>query len=468
MSITFTDNQGEQQQLDYTFDANGQLLSETNSAGMLQYRYDELGNLQTLTLPDQRQLNYLHYGSGHLHQINLNGRVISDFERDAVHDEVLRTQGSLITRTRYDQSGRLGSKTIHYRDAPVEMLPLLEKSYRYDASDNLIAEILTQTQRRGVADVATEDAAHLEQIIGHFHRSPHNGKSYTGSNRYGYDPNEQLQSTHQSRPNWQATQVEDFKYDKAGNLFDGPKLNGLIKHNRVLVYQDKRYRYDRFGRLCEKRIGSNWVQYFEYDAEQRLICVDQYRSGERERVVFRYDPLGRRISKEVYQRDHSEPRRRVLFHWQGLRMLQEAQNGLISLYVYANLSSYEPIARINGKSGNAELEYFHTNQNGLPAQLTDTRGNIIWRGDFFGWGESRSEWTAERQTREQNLRYQGQYFDREINLHYNTHRFYDPATESFTQADPLGLLGGLNLYKYAPNSINWIDPLGLSESPLVS
>ncbi|WP_409265234.1 RHS repeat-associated core domain-containing protein [Pseudomonas sp. KCJK8521] len=114
------------------------------------------------------------------------------------------------------------------------------------------------------------------------------------------------------------------------------------------------------------------------------------------------------------------------------------------------------------KSGNAELEYFHTNQNGLPAQLTDTKGNVIWRGDFFGWGESRSEWTAERQTREQNLRYQGQYFDREINLHYNTYRFYDPSTGSFTQADPLGLLGGLNLYKYAPNSINWIDPLGLS------
>ena len=194
LSISFTNNQGEKQQLDYTYDANGQLISETNSAGLLQYRYDELGNLQTLTLPDQRQLNYLHYGSGHLHQINLNGRVISDFERDAVHDEVLRTQGSLITRTRYDQSGRLGSKAIHYRDAPPEVLPLLEKSYRYENSDNLVAEILTQTQRRGVGDVATENTAHFEQIIGHFHRSPHTGKSYSGSNLYGYDPNEQLQT----------------------------------------------------------------------------------------------------------------------------------------------------------------------------------------------------------------------------------------------------------------------------------
>ncbi|MDD2040491.1 RHS repeat protein, partial [Pseudomonas sp. GD03817] len=269
LSITFTDNKGEKQQLDYTYDANGQLLSETNSAGLLQYRYDELGNLQTLVLPDQRELNHLYYGSGHLHQINLNGRVISDFERDAVHDEVLRTQGKLVTRTRYDTSGRLAGKAIHYRDAPVEVLPLLDKVYRYDASDNLIAEVLTQTQRRGMTNAANDENVHLEQIIGRFRDLPHTGKSYSGHNRYGYDLNEQLQTVQQSRPNWQATQVEDYKYDKAGNLFDGPKLNGLIKHNRVLVYQDKRYRYDRFGRLCEKRIGSNWVQYFEYDAEQR-------------------------------------------------------------------------------------------------------------------------------------------------------------------------------------------------------
>lgn len=32
----------------------------------------------------------------------------------------------------------------------------------------------------------------------------------------------------------------------------------------------------------------------------------------------------------------------------------------------------------------------------------------------------------------------------------------------FTQTDPIGLVGGLNFYKYAPNPISWIDPLGLS------
>ncbi|MDU5454778.1 MAG: RHS repeat-associated core domain-containing protein, partial [Pseudescherichia vulneris] len=62
----------------------------------------------------------------------------------------------------------------------------------------------------------------------------------------------------------------------------------------------------------------------------------------------------------------------------------------------------------------------------------------------------------------QNLRMQGQYLDRETGLHYNLFRFYDPDCGRFTQQDPIGLAGGLNLYQYAPNPLSWIDPLGLS------
>ncbi|WP_445482651.1 RHS repeat-associated core domain-containing protein [Pseudomonas putida] len=60
---------------------------------------------------------------------------------------------------------------------------------------------------------------------------------------------------------------------------------------------------------------------------------------------------------------------------------------------------------------------------------------------------------------EQNLRFQGQYFDHEASLHYNMFRYYDPEMGRFIVQDPLGLMGD-NLYRYGPNPILWIDPLG--------
>nr|WP_218056526.1 RHS repeat-associated core domain-containing protein [Gilliamella apicola] len=68
----------------------------------------------------------------------------------------------------------------------------------------------------------------------------------------------------------------------------------------------------------------------------------------------------------------------------------------------------------------------------------------------------------------QNLRYQGQYLDRETGLHYNTFRYYDPDIGRFTQPDPIGLADGFNLYQYAPNPIAWIDPWGWDPCPRVT
>uniref|UniRef100_UPI001F2AFF96 RHS repeat-associated core domain-containing protein n=1 Tax=Enterobacter quasiroggenkampii TaxID=2497436 RepID=UPI001F2AFF96 len=64
----------------------------------------------------------------------------------------------------------------------------------------------------------------------------------------------------------------------------------------------------------------------------------------------------------------------------------------------------------------------------------------------------------------QNLRMQGQYLGREKGLHYNLFRYYDPDCGRFTQQDPIGLAGGINLYQYAPNALTWVDPLGLAST----
>ena len=95
-----------EEKLEYAYDLLGRLIQEITPQGVLGYEYDPLSNLTTLTLPDCRKVNHLYYGSGHLHQLNLDGQVISDMERDDLHREVFRTQGKLTSCFGYDAMGR--------------------------------------------------------------------------------------------------------------------------------------------------------------------------------------------------------------------------------------------------------------------------------------------------------------------------------------------------------------------------
>ncbi len=250
-------------------------------------------------------------------------------------------------------------------------------------------------------------------------------------------------------------------------MLDGPASGaGLVVHNKLLTYQDKRYRYDGFGRLIEKRKGSQVVQRFAYDAEHRIKEI-RTRDGHRETVLsMTYDPLGRRIAKA--ERDGNgvllgETR----FDWDGLKLLQEHRHGRSSLYVYSSEGSYDPLARVDGVGPEARIRYYHNDLNGLPEQLTEDDGLIVWRANYQVWGNTLEEFREPYYVEEQNLRFQGQYLDRETGLHYNTFRFYDPDVGRFVSPDPIGLLGGINAYQYAPNPLAWIDPWGFSFMALV-
>ena len=105
------------------------------------------------------------------------------------------------------------------------------------------------------------------------------------------------------------------------------------------------------------------------------------------------------------------------------------------------------------------LAYFHLDHLGTPIEMTDRAGKTVWEATYQAWGEVEMVSGSLKQP----FRFQGQYFDEESGLHYNRFRYYDPNSGRFVSQDPIGLLGGFNLYEYAPNPISWIDIFGLNK-----
>ncbi len=61
------------------------------------------------------------------------------------------------------------------------------------------------------------------------------------------------------------------------------------------------------------------------------------------------------------------------------------------------------------------------------------------------------------------IRLPGQYEDSESGLYYNRFRYYSPQDGGYINRDPIGLLGGDNLYDYPRDPLGWVDPFGLQK-----
>jgi RHS repeat-associated protein len=147
------------------------------------------------------------------------------------------------------------------------------------------------------------------------------------------------------------------------------------------------------------------------------------------------------------------------------RLIAEC-DGLFPKVQYFYLGDY-PVAQMRYSGGQYYYAYYRNDHLGTPVKMVNAlnQSQVIWSAEYSPFGSIISE-TNEGWN---NLRFSGQYHDQELDLtgnigyiYYNWNRYYNTRTGRYITPDPIGQLGGINLYNYVGNNpINFVDFLGL-------
>ena len=137
-------------------------------------------------------------------------------------------------------------------------------------------------------------------------------------------------------------------------------------------------------------------------------------------------------------------------------LLQTGYTGFIKLIETPDYSRFQtepysiykdPVWKTETRKNKAELErvtFYHCDQVGTPQTLSNELGECVWEIKQDTWGTTQEIKTANESNplEQSNIRFQGQYYDRETGLHYNRYRYYEPFSAKYVSKDPIGLFGG--------------------------
>ncbi|MEG2552969.1 MAG: RHS repeat-associated core domain-containing protein, partial [Hafnia sp.] len=399
--------------------------------------------------------------------------------------ETQRRFGGSVLETSYTEAGRLHSLTLSTPNADPRTL-----EYRY-------------TPRGQLSDIVSPFASqHYE---------------YDGTGRLIHE-----RSAHRSA---------DYHLDLAGNRLINRYMPEAfmadMRHpgNRLSEDAHFHYQYDAQGNLSQKisKRDAGEVHHYRYDRSHRLVSYLCYQDGEALRGGrYCYDPLGRRIGKQVMQRN--QPKHISWFGWDGDKLVLTERDGTRIHTVYLP-RSFVPLLRFEGDKppiitpladkleqevgialppdfkqtlhhieqalranrlsteqhawlNQVQLspdylenlldplpdtpyaaQLYDCNHLGTPLQLINLNGHIDWSITLDAWGNALSEENPHQL--HQPIRMQGQQYDEESGLHFNRHRYYDPTIGRYITQDPIELEGGTNFYRYTVNPLQQVDPLGL-------
>jgi len=245
-------------------------------------------------------------------------------------------------------------------------------------------------------------------------------------------------------------EAASYSYDDAGNTTDDGTYT---------------YEYNDADRL--ESVDSGSTATYTYDGDGRRVV----RTASGTTTYFFYDPFGTLLSEVVsgpgagkdYVYLNSGPIARV--DWSDEQELasfssreghldagQEPVVGTVVEYPYSSVDS-----------GLEEALYFyHTDHLGTSIAMTDPSGAVVWRAEHLPFG---GIYNLTVEDVPNNLRFPGQYADDAVPLYYNMFRDYMAGTGRFLEPDPIGLLGGANIFAYTNNlPTTLLDPSGLDDA----
>ncbi|EFZ4919480.1 RHS repeat protein, partial [Shigella boydii] len=474
-------SEGHRVAVHYGYDDKGRLTGERQTVenpetGELlwqhetKHAYNEQGLANRVTPDSLPPVEWLTYGSGYLAGMKLGGTPLVEYTRDRLHRETVRSFGSMagsnaayeLTST-YTPAGQLQSQHLNSL--------VYDRDYGWNDNGDLV-RISGPRQTREYGYSATGRLESVRTLAPDLDiRIP-----------YATDPAGVIRTDDE--------RTHHYHYDSQHRLV----FYTRIQHGEPLV--ESRYLYDPLGRRMAKRVWrrerdlTGWMSlsrkpeetWYGWDGD-RLTTVQtdttriqtvyepgsftplirvETENGEREKAQ-------RRSLGEKLQQEGSEDGYGVVFPAELVRLLDRLEEEIRADRVSSESRMWlaqcgltvEQLAR------QVEPEYtpvrnvhlYHCDHRGLPLALISEDGNTVWCGEYDEWGNQLNEENPHHVY--QPYRLPGQQHDEESGLYYTRNRYYDPLQGRYITQDPIGLNGGLNIYGYPLNPLQFIDPLGL-------
>lgn len=502
----------------YTYDANGNRASMTDSTGTTEYEYDDLDRQTKITYPDGNWLDieydllsrisrlwyvdgtdvrFTYYKDGRVHTIDRDGAVTSFTYDGAGRMESKTFANGCKTLYGYDAFGRLAR--IRHEDPGAGLISQFD--YTLDKYGNR-TQIVKTTPGGSMAAQALKPTE--EVVLQAEEHQPSLREASKGSSpsdvplkpaRLGLSSdtprrevaavNQTMTATYDAMDRltqvaYPDGRVATYTFDDFNNRTSKTEVNGPTttvttyeydSNNRLMLTRingnvDEEFTYDGNGNMtARKRFGH--ITYYEWDDENRLKAVIKP-SGER--VEYSYNGEGKLWQRKVtylvgarttnfYTTDSSDMP----------MILNEVtlETGRIAAHVYAGDTLIE--SQLSGSSS-AYAAYLTGEYNATSiTELRDGAGNPMWSLDYpdvYGSGSPNVIVGALAPG------YIGEFYDTDAHLQFLRARWYDPTLGNFISQDsidgkPHEPYGFLNRYHYASrNPLSRLDRTGSADNLL--